>query len=79
MMNERIKELAEQAGFVFWDNEDWKPTNSGIDWACNYDDQMELFVKLLIIDVFQTQEHLMHDGVSVDNWYNAIKTRYGIG
>jgi len=72
-MNEKIKELAEQAGFVWWDERD------SIDWACNYDDEMELFVKLLIIDVFQTQEHLMQDGVSVDNWFNAIKTRYGIG
>ena len=36
-MNERIKELAKQSGFVLWKNESWNPGDT-IDWSCRYDD-----------------------------------------
>lgn len=45
-MNDQIKKLAEQAGFVLWDGEEW---NSGdiVDWASRYDDELEKFAQLI--------------------------------
>ena len=46
-MNERIKQLAEQAGFCMWKEEKWNPGDV-IDWSCRYDDELEKFAELLI-------------------------------
>ena len=46
-MNERIKQLAEQAGFVLWKNESWNPGDT-VDWSCRYDDELEKFAKLIV-------------------------------
>jgi hypothetical protein len=35
-MNERIKELAKQSGFVLWSDEEWKPEGAVVDWSSNY-------------------------------------------
>jgi len=47
-MNERIKELAEQAGFVAWTDEDWKPLDAVIDWSSDYDKELEKFAELIV-------------------------------
>jgi hypothetical protein len=46
-MNERIKELAEQAGFVLWKNESWNPGET-IDWASSYDNELQKFAELIV-------------------------------
>ena len=46
-MNERIKEFAEQAGFVLWQDESWNPGDV-IDWSCRYDDELKKFAELII-------------------------------
>ena len=34
-MNERIKELVEEAGFILWGNEEWGPGEGHVDWSCD--------------------------------------------
>ena len=46
MMNNRIKELAKQAGFILWDDEEW--ATGVLDWASNYDEALEKFAKLIV-------------------------------
>ena len=58
-MNKRIREIAEKAGFVFWENEEWGPGPDKIDWSADYEREFELFVELLvdeIIDVTTNQK-----------------------
>jgi hypothetical protein len=50
-MNKKIKKLLNKAGFIFWGEEPWKPAGAVIDWSCEYDRDMELFVKLLVEDI----------------------------
>ena len=47
-MNPRIKELAEEAGFCFWDDEEWKPHDAVIDWSAQYDKEFQKYTELLI-------------------------------
>lgn len=49
-MNERIKELAEQAGFECWKDEPYRPEGQTIDWASNYDEELERFAELVRAD-----------------------------
>jgi len=49
-MNQRIRELAEQAGFVAWTDEPWKPLNAAIDWSSNYDKELVKFAELIVQD-----------------------------
>jgi hypothetical protein len=46
-MNERIKELAEQAGFVLWKDENWNPGDI-VDWSARYDDELKKFAELIV-------------------------------
>lgn len=45
-MKERVLELAKEAGFAFWSNEDHKPEGATIDWSCEYDKELEKFYYL---------------------------------
>ena len=47
-MNNRIIELAEEAGFCFWGDEDWKPHGAIIDWSADYDREFQKYTELLI-------------------------------
>jgi hypothetical protein len=47
-MNERIRFLAEKAGFVFWGSEEWKPEGTVIDWSCDYSKEFNIFVGLIV-------------------------------
>lgn len=50
-MNPKVKLLAEQAGFMFWENEPWRPGNDIIDWSSNYDNELQKFSELIIEDI----------------------------
>mgnify|MGYP003667044200 CR=1 FL=1 len=41
-----IKKLAEEAGFVLWDDEHWKPKGAVVDWALVYDKELVKFYHL---------------------------------
>jgi hypothetical protein len=49
-MNERFKNLAKRTGFMFWQNEEWKPESAVIDWAANYDKEFEEYSKELVAE-----------------------------
>ena len=49
-MSERTKELAEQAGFECWKDEPYRPEGQVIDWASNYDEELEKFAELVRAD-----------------------------
>jgi hypothetical protein len=57
-MNEHIKRLAEQAEFVFWEDEPWGPGPGHIAWAPDYSKEFSKFVELLIRDCADTVENL---------------------
>jgi hypothetical protein len=61
-MNDRIKELAKQAGFVLWADEEWKPDGAVIDWSSDYDNDLEKFAELIIQECM---EQLVKEG---DAW-----------
>ena len=41
-----IKKLAEEAGFVLWDDEHWKPKGAVVDWSLVYDKELVKFYHL---------------------------------
>ena len=50
-MNENIRRLAQQAGFMFWDDEPHRPLGSDIDWAAQYDQEFDAYTRALIREV----------------------------
>ena len=58
-MNPVIKKLAEEAGFCFWEDEEWKPKDAVIDWSAQYDDEFQKYSELLIGHLTQ---RLLNDG-----------------
>jgi hypothetical protein len=45
-MNKQFQKLAEEAGFIFWD--ETEAPGGHIDWSCDYDQEFEAFSKLLV-------------------------------
>ena len=55
-MNDTMIKLAKEAGFVFWNNESWKPKDSLIDWSCDYSNEFDKYSKLLIEETIKQQK-----------------------
>jgi hypothetical protein len=69
-MNERIKALAEQAGFIFWKDESWGPGPDNIDWSCDYQIEFNTFVQSLIKECVGIVDELVNrrnDGTWTSN------------
>lgn len=49
MMNKRIKELAIEAGFQPWGDEEWNPGEI-FDWSSSYDNELQKFAELLVTE-----------------------------
>lgn len=47
-MNKRIKKLASKAGFVMWKDECYRPEGAVVDWAADYDEELEEFANLIV-------------------------------
>jgi len=47
-MNDQIKQLAEEAGFLLWEDEPWKPEGAIIDWSSNYDEVLNRYTELIV-------------------------------
>ena len=70
-MNEKIKELAEKAGFLLWEDEPWKPEGAIVDWGSQYDGELEGFAELIINECLGICEELGDKGM--DGHYCADK------
>ena len=74
-MNERIRQLAEQAGFVLWQDESWNPGDV-IDWSCRYDDEFKRFAELIVREcagVGDSGDSLQDGGIA-----RMIKEHFGV-
>ena len=60
-MNPKIKEIAEEAGFVFWQDESWGPGPGHIDWSAIYDKEFQKYTELLINECI----NVVYDNVEV--------------
>ncbi len=74
-MNKRIQQLAEQAGFVFWQNESWGPGPGNIDWGGDYKDEFAEFVRLLVNE--SAYVAAVHSGAAAEVG-NIIKQHFGV-
>jgi hypothetical protein len=76
-MNKKTRKLAKRAGFIFWQNEEWKPPNETIDWSCMYDKELEKFAKLVRADerekCAEMVDHILKEGGGT--YGDAIRSR----
>ena len=75
-MNDKIKKLAEESGFVLWADENWNPGEI-IDWASNYDKEIVKYTELILrdslVDFYRTYLDINSDDditVQVDRYLN---------
>ena len=64
-MNERIKELAEKAGFVLWGNEEWGPGEGHVDWSCDYEDALVKYTELIVKECIAQCEQVAADAHAI--------------
>jgi hypothetical protein len=75
-MNDKIKQLAEDAGFMLWANEEWNPGDV-VDWSARYDDELQKFAELIV----QECAKLVEDNMDPQNaWITPgfIKEHFGV-
>ena len=70
-MNERIKLLAEQAGFQYIKDE-------GIGWAGNYNASLPKFAELIVRECGVALSPMLRDMVSRGQAYDLIKQHFGV-
>jgi hypothetical protein len=57
-VNKKTIELAKQAGFLFWEDESWGPGSEHIDWATEYDKELEKLVELVVQECAKSVQHI---------------------
>ena len=71
---DEIKELVKEAGFCMWGDEKYKPDGAVVDWACEYDDELVRFYRLVrkqaVKDVIDS---LMFQHEQVKHRHNSLK------
>ena len=50
-LNSNVIRIAKEAGFVFWEDEEWGKGPSNIDWAAEYSDEFKKFSFLLLNEI----------------------------
>lgn len=75
-MNERVRELIDQAGFEFWEDETWKPEGAIVDWSNNYDNDLEKFAELIVRECALQVDNIMSEGDKTKG--DLIKEHFGI-
>ena len=82
-MNERIRLLAEQAGFILWQDESWNPGDV-IDWSARYDDELKKFAELIVRECANQCDLLLNHKMSSEwargthDCSKAIKKHFGV-
>ena len=74
MMNERIKELAEQSIAEYWH----QPYNDRQRILENFSDFMEIFAKLIIKEVLAVQEQLIAKGHNAWHVNKPTQEHFGV-
>lgn len=78
-MNSRIQELAEQAGFISWKDESWKPQDAVFDWGTTYDAELEKFAELIVSECAELVA--LRPCIDDGNWPHPsemIKQHFGV-
>lgn len=78
-MDSNIKRLAEQAGFTFWSDEEWKPEGAIIDWAAADNSDLVRFYHLVVrecVSICKDKERPNLYGVREVE--TAIKQHFGV-
>ena len=55
-LNKKLQELARDAGFIFWTDEPYGPGPENIDWASEYDQQLQGLYDRMLEEVIQSVE-----------------------
>ena len=78
-MNKKTIELAKQAGFVFWEDEEWGPGSEYIDWSTDYDKELEKLVELVVQECARSVEHIKVWDTNLGNVIvkNFLKEKHG--
>lgn len=58
VVNKKTIELAKQAGFQFWEDEEWGPGSEYIDWSTDYDKELEKLVELVVQECAKSVQHI---------------------
>jgi hypothetical protein len=77
VMNEQIKQLAEQAGFVLWKDENWNPGDI-VDWSARYDDELKKFAELIVRECCVALHPMLRDMISRGQGVELIKQHFGV-
>lgn len=54
MINKKLEALAVDAGFAFWEDEEWGPGPGNIDWSMNYDMELQGLYDRMLEEVLQS-------------------------
>jgi hypothetical protein len=77
-MNEKIKQLAEKAGFYLWEDEPWKPEGAVVDWSCEYDSELEKFAELILSECIKICQEGSSTQTTGTGAAQKIKQNFGI-
>lgn len=77
-LNDQFAQIAKDAGFVLWDEEEWKPEDEVVDWGSTYDKELQTFGELIIRQCIEICEQGNNTQTTSAGAALLIKQHFGI-
>jgi len=81
-MNPRFRLLAEESGFVFWQDEPHGPGPNHIDWSGDYQHEFERYSRELVrwvINRCESNQMAQQSGILKRDWVQQTLAEFGLG
>ena len=78
IMNEQFRSIANDAGFVLWSDEDWKPENGIVDWSSNYDHELYKHSQLLVQECSNLIAGFVDQRIPASEYPALLKQHFGM-
>lgn len=77
-MNEKFRSIANDAGFVLWGDEDWKPEGAVVDWASEYDYELNKYSELLVTECSAVIQSFVDGRIPASEYPRMLRNHFSI-
>jgi hypothetical protein len=77
-MNEKFRSIANDAGFVLWNDEDWKPENGIVDWSNEYDHELNQYSELLVKKCSDVIQSFVDERIPASEYPRLLQNHFSV-
>jgi hypothetical protein len=77
-MNQHYRRIANDSGFVFWDDEEWKPADAIVDWSTDYDHELSVYSNNLVSECASLIQDMVDKRIPASEYPKLLREHFGL-